>query len=470
MVAIKAQLTRGIDKLMALFGRGVVLTAGLVLLIGLAISLAMFGFFDAAAPSTLTITSGPEGSSFRRNAEQYRKILEKQGVTLKILPSEGSRDNLEKLVNPKVAVDVGFVLGGEAKATAAAAEHLQSLGSVAYQPLMIFYRGQPRHLLSGFKGLRLDIGPEGSGTNTLARALLAANGIKPGDGTTYVDTAADDTVRALNEGRIDAFFAMSDSTPSALIRQLLRSPDTHLFNFTQADGYTRRITYLNKLHLPRGSLDLGEDIPAEDVQLVGPTVELVAREGLHPALSDLLLEAAREVHGRAGLYKKRGEFPAPLEHEFRISPDAARYYASGKSFLYRTFPFWVASLIARVVAVLVPVVLVLVPAFRIVPALYRWRMTSRIYRWYGALQRLERDALAPSVDAKRREELVQHLQHLENAVVKIVVPPAFGDLFYGLRGHISAVRESLLAAPVAALSAAPAADDLVKGVNPQPAQ
>lgn len=256
-----------------------------------------------------------------QHAEQYRKILEKQGVTLKILALQGSRDNLEKLTNPKVAVDVGFVLGGEAKATATAAEHLQSLGSVSYQPLMIFSRGQPRLLLSGFKGLRLDIGPEGSGTNTLAHALLAANGIKPGDGTTYVDTAADDTVRALHEGRI---------------------------------------TYLNKLQLPKGSHDLGEDIPAEDVQLVGPTVELVAREGLHPALSDLLLEAAREVHGRAGLYKKRGEFPAPLEHEFRISPDATRYYASGKSFLYRSFPFWVASLIARVVAVLVPVVLVLV--------------------------------------------------------------------------------------------------------------
>lgn len=468
MVSAKAYLTRSIDRLIALFGRGVVLSAGLVLVIGLAAMLAMFGFVDAAAPSTLTITSGPDGSSFKRNAEQYRKILEKQGVTLKILPSEGSRENLERLANPKVAVDVGFVLGGEAKA--AATENLLSLGSVSYQPLMIFYRGQPRRLLSGFKGLRLDIGPDGSGTNSLARALLAANGIKAGDGTTYVDTASDDTFRALNEGRIDAFFAMSDSTPSALIRQLLRTPDMHLFNFTQADGYTRRINYLNKLELPQGSLDLGENIPAEDVQLVGPTVELIAREGLHPALSDLLLEAAREVHGRPGLYKKRGEFPAPLEHEFRISPDATRYYASGKSFLYRTFPFWVASLIARVIAVLVPIVLVLVPAFRIVPALYRWRMSSRIYRWYGALQRLERDALAPSVDAKRREELVQHLQHLENAVVKIVVPPAFGDLFYGLRGHISAVRESLLAAPPAALSAAPPpGDEPVKGADPQPA-
>jgi len=179
------------------------------------------------------------------------------------------------------------------------------------------------------------------------------------------------------------------------------------------------------------------------VQLIGPTVELIARDSLHPALSDVLLEAAREVHGRAGLYKKRGEFPAPLEHEFRVSPDAVRYYASGKGFLYRTFPFWFASLIARIVAVLVPVILVLIPAMRIVPALYRWRMTSRIYRWYGALQRLERDALKPDVDAERRQHLMRELDHIERSVVRIVVPAAFGDLFYGLRGHIASVRESL---------------------------
>jgi hypothetical protein len=284
--------------------------------------------------------------------------------------------------------------------------------------------------------------------------LLTANGIKDGDGTAYIDTAPDDTVKALMEGRIDAFFAMSDSTPTTLMRQLLRTPQLHLFHFMQADGYTRRYPNLNKLLLPKGALDFGENIPPEDVQLIGPTVELIARDSLHPALSDVLLEAAREVHGRAGLYKKRGEFPAPLEHEFRVSPDAQRYYATGKGFLYRTFPFWIASLIARIVAVLVPVVLVLIPAMRIVPALYRWRMTSRIYRWYGALQRLEREALKPDVGAERRQQLLHELDHIERSVVKIVVPAAFGDLFYGLRGHIASVRESLKAE--SALSTGPA--------------
>jgi TRAP-type uncharacterized transport system substrate-binding protein len=441
-------LHRALARLDAAFGRGLVRALGWVAAAAVVVSLFAFGFFDTAAPSSLTIVTGPEGSNFRRTAEQYKKILARSGVTLDILPSEGSRDNLAKLADPKLKVDVGFVLGGEAEP--AVAEKLMSLGSVSHQPLMIFYRGQKRQLLSEFKGLRLDIGPAGSGSNRLAQALLTANGIKAGDGTVYVDTAADDTAKALFEGRIDAFFAMSESTPNTLIRQLLRAPDVHLFNVMQADGYTRRIPYLNKLLLPKGALDFGENLPAEDTQLIGPTVELVARDSLHPALSDVLLEAAREVHGRPGLYRKRGEFPAPLEHEFRISPDATRYYASGKSFLYRTFPFWVASLITRVIAVLVPVVLLLIPAIRIVPALYRWRMTSRIYRWYGALQKLERDALRPTADAERREELMRHLDHIERAVVKIEVPPAYGDLFYGLRGHIASVRASLRAVHLAA--------------------
>jgi len=439
--AARARVKRAVERIHEVFGRGVVLTVSLLLLAALAIALAALGLFDAAAPSTLTIASGPDGSSFRRTAERYQKILAKEGVTLKILPSEGSRDNLARLRDRGAKVDVGFVLGGEAGDQPP--DNLMSLGSISYQPLMIFYRGEPKRLLSEFKGQRLDVGAEGSGASNLARTLLAANGIKAGDGTTFVDTADDDTVRALSEGRIDAFFAMTDSTPTALMRQLLRTPQVHLFSFTQADGYVRRYAHLNKLLLPRGALDFGENIPPEDVQLIGPTVELIARDGLHPALSDLLLEAAREVHARPGLYKKRGEFPAPLEHEFRISPDATRYYASGKGFLYRTFPFWVASLIARVVAVLVPVILLLIPAFRIVPALYRWRMTSRIYRWYGALQRLERDALRPDVDAGRRQELMRQLDQIERAVVKIVVPAAFGDLFYGLRGHIASVRQSL---------------------------
>jgi TRAP-type uncharacterized transport system substrate-binding protein len=442
MQAAKNYLAKNLAKLNALFGLGQVVSMSVILLIGLVTSVTILVFMNSAAPNTITIASGPTGSIFQNNAEKYKKILAKEGVTLKILPSEGSMDNLKKLSNPGVDVDVGFVLGGEVNGTDI--DNLFSLGSISYQPLMIFYRGGTKNLLSDFKGLRLDIGQEGSGTHALALALLKINGIEPNDGTIFVDAVSGDSVRALLENRLDAIFVMGDSTSRDMMHELLHTPNIHLFNFTQADGYTRRINYLNKLELPKGSLDFGKDIPAEDIYLVGPTVELIARNSLHPALSDLLLEAAREVHGTPGIFKKRGEFPAPQEHEFRISPDATRYYASGKSFLYRTFPFWIASLVARVLAVVVPVALLLIPALKMAPAIYRWRIESRIHRWYRALLELERDAFKPSVDPKRQEELLEHLDHIENSVSKIIVPASFGDLFYGLRGHISFVRDILL--------------------------
>ncbi len=343
--ALRTRAERALARLNALLGHGLTLSIGLVVAVGIGAGALALVFLNSAPPTHLTMTSGPEGSAYRMVAERYRQILAREGVKLRILTSEGSRDNLAKLANPKVAVDAGFVVGGET--TNADAVRLVSLGSVSYQPLMIFYRGATRSLLSQLEGLRLDIGVEGSGASELAGKLLEANGIGPGDGTRIGHAKPEASVAALLAGRIDALFAMSDSTPTAMMRQLLRDPQIHLFDFAQAEGCTRRITYLNRLVLPRGAIDFGADIPAADVALVAPTVELIARAGLHPALSDLLLETAREVHGRAGLFKKSGEFPAPLEHDFPISPDAARYYASGRSFLYRTFPFWIASLIAR---------------------------------------------------------------------------------------------------------------------------
>jgi len=434
--------------LSGLFGKSLVISTAIIFVIALAVSVSAYMFLNTAAPRSLTIFSGPDGSTFQRHALRYQKILAREGVTLTIVQSDGSSDNLHRLADPKSKVDIGFVLAGEAQNENYDA--LMSLGSIAIQPLMVFYTGKPRQLISEFKGKHLNIGPDGSGTNNLALAILKANGIEPGKETRLDQTDLEDPGNDLLNGRIDAVFIMGESTDTAVTRKLMRDPRVRLFNFVQADGYVRRIKTLNKLWLPRGAMDLGNDIPAEDIELVGPAVELVARETLHPALSDLLLETAREVHGSAGMYRKRGQFPAQSEGEFRSSPDANRYYTSGKSFLYRTFPFWLASLISRVLTVLVPLALILVPLVKIAPALYRWRFSSRIYKWYRVLLELERDALKPDVNPQRREELLRQLDHIETAVNRITIPAPFGDLFYALRSHINIVRNTLKSGSAAA--------------------
>ena len=431
-----------ITTLMETFGLSYGAAFAAALFIGLTCLFAVFWFIHAAPPKTLIITSGTPGSSFETNAYKYREILARSGITLQVVPSHGSQENLQRLENPGIHVDVGFVQGGVSNGPNRT--KLVSLGSVSYQPLMVFHRGTNSFTrLSEFNGKRLAVGPVGSGTRTLALSLLELNGIKPGGTTTFLDDEAERAANRLLEGSADAVFLMGDSASTHVMRQLLLAPDIHIFHFSQADGYTRRITYLNKLQLPMGSIDFGKNIPAQDVYLVGPTVELLARPNLHPALSDLLLEAAQDVHGGASLLKKKGEFPSPLERDFPISAEASRYYKSGKTFLYRSLPFWLASLVNPILVAIVPIIVLLIPGLKAIPFVFRLRVRLKIYRWYRALLSLEREVV-DGFGAARHEDLLLRLDQIEQGVNRMKVPVSFADQFYALRGYIAFVRNQLV--------------------------
>ena len=412
-----------------------------VCFIALVLSFGIFWFVYSAPPRVLTITSGPPGSAFQTNADQYCAILASNGVHLKILPSHGSLENLQRLEKRTLHVDIGFVQGGVVRGTNS--QKLVSLGSIAYEPLLVFCRGtNPITMLSQLAGKRLAIGPKGSGTRSLALTLLQANGITPGGSTTLETSEADDAADALLAGTVDAVFLMSDSASRQTLVRLLRAPGVQLMSFEQADAYTRRFNYLNKLRLPEGGIDFGKNLPSHDVWLIGPTVELVARPDLNAAVSDLVLEAASQVHGKATMFQNQGEFPAPLVHEFTISADALRYYKSGKTFLYRKLPFWIASLANRILVAFVPMVLVLIPGLRLIPAAYKWRSQLRIYRWYRKLLVLERE-VARDLPPAEAAAVLHRLNEIERVVTHMKVPASFANQFYGLREHIDYVRERL---------------------------
>jgi len=421
---------------MEIFGLSRLVAIGTVVVIAGIVAFALFWFFRSAPPGEITITTGPPGSTFETNAYRYRQILQSNGVTLKVLQSEGSLQNLERLQDPNFNVDVGFVQGGVSNGPAGV--KLVSLGSVSYQPLLVFYRGTNVSLLSDLKGKRLAIGEAGSGTRSLTLTLLKLNGIVEGDGTVFEDVEPAKAAMALLKGSVDAVFLMGDSASPVVMKQLLLTPGIQLLDFTQADGYARRVTYLNKLDLPKGSIEFGRDVPAHDVSLVAPTVELLARPNLHPALVDLLIEAAQEVHGNAGLLKRKGEFPAPREHEYPISTEATRYYKGGKSFLYRRLPFWMASLANRILLAFVPIIVLLIPAMKLLPNLLSLRVKLRIYQWYRALLMVERDL--HGWPAEQRPKLLGRLDHIEQEVNRMKVPASYADQFYSLRESIGFVR------------------------------
>lgn len=406
-----------------------------------AIWLALY-FVHPAPPRTLTISSGHPGSRFATVAERYKKILARSGIQLKIVQSEGSLENLTRLMDPHSGVDIAFVQSGITPTDSGS--DLMSLGSVFYEPLTIFYRSaKVLTRLSELSGQRIAIGQVGSGTRALALALLKANGIEPQGSTQLLSFEGEAARDAIMRNEVDAIFLAGDSASTATIREMLHTEGIRLFDFARADAYLRRFPYLDKLLIPAGTFDLGEDLPSSETTLLAPSVELIAHPDLHPALCDLLIETARQVHGHAALLAPAGLFPNPITHTFPIGTEAARYYKSGdKSFTYRYLPFWLASLVDRAIVLLVPIIVVVIPGLRYLPQMYRWRIDSRIHRCYGELMAIEREALGePS--AQRRSALMDRLRTIERSVILRKVPGSHAEQLYLLRERIEFVREHL---------------------------
>lgn len=417
-------------------------TLGPILLVAALAIWAALHFVQSAPPRSITISTGPAGSAFETVAERYAKLLARSGITLKVIQSQGSIENLARLSDRKSHVDIALVQAGLPQSDVVG--NLVSLGGMFYQPVTIFYRSQkPLSRLSDFRAQRIAIGPEGSGTRYLALALLKANEIEPQGPTRLLSLEGDAAREALLRREVDVIFLTGDSASPLTIREMLHAEGIQLFDFPQADAYVRRFPYLNKLVVPPGAFDLGENLPPTEINLLAPTVELVAHSDLHPAIVDLLVEAAFQVHGRATLLQSAGQFPNPRMHTLPLDEEAARYYKSGdKTFTYRYLPFWLASLVDRAAVVLLPILVVVIPGLRYLPQLYRWRIDSRIHHRYVELMAVEREALGRLTE-ERRAVLLNRLHEMETSVISRKMPGSHAEQLYLLRRHIGFVRERL---------------------------
>jgi TRAP-type uncharacterized transport system substrate-binding protein len=373
--------------------------------------------------------------------EQYRAVLARDGVTLELRPSAGADQNLDLLRDPTSGVKAAFLLGGTVPDDAAG--DLVSLGTIFYEPLWLFTRGEtPLGSLPALKGRRLSIGVPGSGSYAVADALLRLNQMQPGDLEVLELPPAESAAR-LEAGTLDAVF-ITAAWEEPVVQRLLVAPGIQLESFPRADAYVARYPFLTRLTLPMGVADLAANRPASDVTLIAFKATLVVRRDLHPALQYLLMHAALETHGRAGIFQRAGQFPGAEAMDLPLSNDARQFYQRGPSFLNRHLPFWMAEIVQRVLLMLVPLVGVLYPLWSGLPRLFRWEMQHRIYRLYGELKWIERE-LQESMDAAQRQALLERLGDLEERVLKMRLPNAFGAMGYNLRMHVRMLREAYAA-------------------------
>jgi hypothetical protein len=246
---------------------------------------------------------------------------------------------------------------------------------------------------------------------------------------------------ALLRGELDLAVIVS-GWEAPIVRRLLTAPGITTLSATRADAHVALHPYLSKLVLPRGVGDLTSDRPPEDVQLLAAKASLLVRKDLHPAIQYLLLDAAAMTHGAAGIFNRAGQFPAAEPNDLPLSQTALQYFRSGLPWLQRNLPFWLASIASQLLVLLIPLVGVIYPIFRLLPALFDWSMQRRIFHLYGELRFLEADIdklgtrhAGPDLHA-RLEQLEQRANHMH-------VPQAFAHMVYTLRLHIGIVRKRI---------------------------
>lgn len=425
----------------AQFREILIIAAPIILLSALAFW-AAYQFVAPAPPSTITFTSGSPDGAYTSFARDYKARLGQAGIDVQIETSKGSMENLDRLSQDPPIADVALIQGGTADASTAPG--IVSLGRVFTEPLWVFYRAgaEPVTVLGSLRGKRLAVGAQGSGTRILADALLTLNQLDAAN-TTILPISGKVGADALRTGEADAVFLVM-SPSASLIKELLKDPEFELMNFTRGEAYTRLLPYLTTVTLPAGVIDLVGNVPKENVTLIAPEAALVAREDTHPAIIDLLVGAAIDIHGTGGMFRRIDEYPKAQDPDFPLSSDAKRVYQQGAPFLRRYLPFWLATFIERMLVMIVPIATILIPLVKIVPMIYEWRIKSRINYWYAHLKQIEK-GLREDATGERTQEFQADIDEIDDAVSAIPVPLHFSDRFYELRAAVDLVRHRIVA-------------------------
>jgi TRAP-type uncharacterized transport system substrate-binding protein len=412
-------------------------------------------------------------------AESYRRDLERNGIAYEVQRRTEGSATLKALLEPNSGINAGFIKGGlvgsmqgrlateKAKGRYAEFTKLLSVGRMFYEPIWVFTRGDlPITTLRDLKDKKILTGTRESGTRRIANQLLKANGIDKNNATLIAENLPADAA-PLFDGRADAAFII-EPPDSETMQTLLHVENIRLMDFSaEAEAYDNRFPAITRVVLRRGAVEFNPVVPSADITLLATTAALVVRSDMHPALVSLLTHAVinnpRSGFDKAGdpvLFFRAGEFPSAHDPEFEVAKDARAVYKSSElPILLRnlaplnarmgipfSFTAFVNSYAAQALLVLIPLLAIIVPLSRALPAIYVWNVRRRLIYWYRQLKALEK-----SLDSRgAKYDLAAHqaeLERIDGAVRRIRVPLYFSNQLYDLRGHIDLVRQRLSARP-----------------------
>jgi len=411
--------------------------SGLAILIAIAITVVKLFLLP---PSSIDIAAGPKGSYLYEIAQKYKVEFEKAGVQVNVMETGGTLENLEHVNHPDKLIEFGFLEGGAADRKDYPS--LESLGSIAYAPIWVFYRSDLGNIydINELKGKRIAIGGTSQGIHANALDLLNAVGINSSN-SKLSNIGREEALKALHSNQIDAMF-YSAPAEDPLVKILFNDASLKPLQWPDAEGIARNLREYHVLNLPFGAIDLANSMPAKDMKVLATTITVITKKDTHSALIYLMMGVMDDIHEAPSIMHAENEFPSDKDVDFPLSDDAEDYYKKGgKPFLQRYLPYWAASFLGKLLLILVPLLAIFYPLSQAYPSLQQWYYTNRVNRFYDQLVKIEK-----RLDHRADLETIKYDLQILRAEIELLIklekiPSAYTNLLYDLRGHVSQVIE-----------------------------
>jgi TRAP-type uncharacterized transport system substrate-binding protein len=364
--------------------------------------------------------------------EAIKDYFEKEGFSVESVPSVGSIQNAELLAAEHSNVDIAFIQGGAINKELAS--KVQSLGSIAYEPVWIFYQKSLGHEVTTLKELsklRVGVGPEKGGTRPLVKELFLLDGISIEGNPNFKVDSYDNNDAEFLEGKLDAIIVVTPFLDPS-IQKLLREPRAKLFNFDLASAYVKKISHIEEVVVPKASIDIQKMIPPKDIKLIATTTSLAVRKDFNKDLQFLMLVAMKNLNRNPDMlfFSRRQEFPAYMDPTIEASPVALKFYDYGIPEIMRYLPHSISGFANRfwVLMLSIATIIYTLTKFNIRLRAIRYRIKHRV--GYEKLLEIEKNISTQTLQTSDYQLILAEIDQLNLSIAKEKVPVGFESEYF----------------------------------------
>ncbi|HYW58634.1 MAG TPA: TAXI family TRAP transporter solute-binding subunit [Polaromonas sp.] len=231
---------------------------------------------------SMRITGGDILGNRHYLAGALRDEVLPNGVSLDVLPSEGSQEALAEVSEGKL--DFALIQGG----LELPYPNVSHVANLAPELLHFLVRPDIKDI-AGMRGMRINLGSKKGGTRVIAKQLLAFSGMH--DGVDYVETnLSTEDLLALRKDRMPDVIVITSFAPSNIADYIVRQHGYSLLEIPFPSALALRQGWVADTKVMAYMYSVQPPVPPRDVKTVGVNLQLVANSNLDPRAVFKVLE------------------------------------------------------------------------------------------------------------------------------------------------------------------------------------